>query len=346
MNEPSCSLYGQNLTWTKLLAQINSKVHGSHIFITGPSGSGKTTIVRDFLKYYARTHEYDNWNTWGLESNDDCLLLTPDQDRGIQTIRNNVSLFIRQIGSHHLNSKKHHRWLIIDDCDLFPQISQQALRRPMETYSHITRFIFIGSSVEDLIPALQSRCIHIPMQPINFFEHIPAIIRNIEMPYHESFDMEMYYTIINICSNNFADFIRYLKLIKNYCKTNNVKPSLSVIQKLCSITYYNLFFPLVKSICSFEIAETCKLLMKIWKLGYTFEDILDNFQQIYNLYGNISTTNKLVDNLVVKAFLLNAWVDFCKGNASVLAIQNVAVRTIFEVRETAKKITHGLLINT
>ena len=148
------SLVGQESVWNECINQFDTP---SHIFITGAAGCGKTILIRELLQKYATLKKRPNKHLWGYESVDECLLLGPDQDRGIQTIRGQVSLFIRQKSV----GEEIFRWVVIDDVDTFPQISQQALRRPMESYSHITRFLFVGTSEEDLIPALRSRCIHI-----------------------------------------------------------------------------------------------------------------------------------------------------------------------------------------
>lgn len=337
----TCPLYGQQPAWDKLMSLLNSGTHGSHIFIFGAAGSGKTTLIKSFLKLYAKTHEYDNWADWGEESNEDCMILSSEQDRGIQTVRTNVSLFVRQIGKSSPTGQTRHRWLVIDDCDMLPHISQQALRRPMECYSHITRFLFVGTSVEDLIPAIQSRCIIIQLQPVNFFEHTNDILKGIDMPHINEFTIEMFYTIINMSNNNFADTLRYLKLIRNYCVVNNSKPTNTLIHRVCSVPYYNLFVPLMNSICNLNILETNTILVKIWKRGYTFEDIIDNLNQIYILYGN----NTVQNNLIIKTFQINAWVDYCKGNTSILALQNITYRTFKELDEIIKKLNKGELMD-
>jgi hypothetical protein len=84
------------------------------------------------------------------------------------------------------------RWVVIDDVDTFPQISQQALRRPMETHSHITRFLFVGSSTEDLIPALRSRCIHVTLEPIDPYVYRNQFLELLEMPQQEKYTEEVW----------------------------------------------------------------------------------------------------------------------------------------------------------
>ena len=87
------------------------------------------------------------------------LWLRSDVDRGIKTIREKLADFTRGA------PKKRGilRWVIIDDADTLPEVSQQALRRPMEQYAHLTCFLFIAKNMECLIHALQSRC-----QPVCF----------------------------------------------------------------------------------------------------------------------------------------------------------------------------------
>lgn len=310
-------LVGQESVWKECINQFNTT---SHIFITGGTGCGKTTLMREVLKEYAISKNRPNSHLWGIESIEECLLLGPDQDRGIQTIRGQVSLFIRQMSI----GEQIYRWIIIDDVDTFPQISQQALRRPMESYSHITRFLFIGTSEEDLIPALKSRCIHISMNQVDPIIYKNSFLKFIDMPNPYSITEEMWNWIINISGNNISDLVRFLKLIKDINVTFNEEITLQTVRILCSAPLYVDFIPLLVAMSNKDNVLATKNLLIIWKRGYTYEDILESFQTINNLFGN----NSLKDNILIHKFLINAWISYCKGNTSILALQNIVYKTL------------------
>jgi DNA polymerase III delta prime subunit len=313
------SLVGQESVWDECINQFNTT---SHVFITGAAGCGKTTLMRELLKEYALIKNRPNSHLWGIESIDECLLLGPDQDRGIQTIRGQVSLFIRQMSI----GEQIYRWIIIDDVDTFPQISQQALRRPMESYSHITRFLFIGTSEEDLIPALRSRCIHIAMNSVDPVLYKYDFLKNVNMPQPDKITEEMWSWIINIAGNNISDLVRLLKLIRDVHVTFKEEITLQTVRTLCSAPFYMDFIPLLTAMSNKDNIDAIKSLLLIWKRGYAYEDILESFQIINNLFGS----NSLKDNVLIHKFLINAWISYCKGNTSILALQNIVYKTLVD----------------
>jgi GTPase SAR1 family protein len=310
-------LVGQDSVWKECMEHLNTP---SHIFLTGPAGSGKTTLMRAFLRYYAELKQRPHSDRWGLYTTDECLLLGPEQDRGIQTIRGQVSLFIRQMAI----GQDIFRWVIIDDVDSFPQISQQALRRPMESYSHITRFLFIGTSEEDLIPALRSRCIHIKMNTVDIYQERLNLLKYIGMPETGKMTDEMWNWVINISGNNMSDLIRLVSLIRDVHYYQKMPLTISLVRTLCSAPFYMNFIPLLNMMTEKNILGSIKCLIQIWKKGYAYEDILESFQQINQLFG----TSVLSNNILIHQFLIQAWISYCKGNTSLLALQHIVYRVL------------------
>jgi len=242
--------------------------HPTHLFFYGLHGLGKTTIAFDFLDSYAKYH--------GIQPRDPdfFLLLTSDQDRGIHTVRARLADFTKGVAKN----PNIIRWILIDDADTLPEVSQQALRRPMEQYSHLTCFIFVANSSECLIHALQSRCQPVRVVPIPIVTYIDDLLKRIDYPIQDQ-AVKTWLSAVSLSS--VAEFNRMAETLKWIAPT---QPTVKDAKEICSTHDYESIFPLVKAICFVHPEILYTTLGALWQNGMSFEDILHAVQQTADLY--------------------------------------------------------------
>lgn len=114
-----------------------------HMLFAGPAGVGKTATA------LALAHDLygDAWRSNVLE-------LNASDERGIDIIRNKVKNFAR---TKTIN-KVGYRLIILDEADSLTTDAQHALRRTMENYTSVSRFILICNWSSKIIDPIQSRC--------------------------------------------------------------------------------------------------------------------------------------------------------------------------------------------
>ena len=236
-----------------------------HLLITGPTGVGKTLLATTWIKEQL-IHQ-------GVTRPEDrsrmTLRFSSADDRGIATIRQRLLEFVRRVRP--ISST--YAWVLMDDADSLPVVTQQALRRILELYVHQARFCFVAPSAETFIEPIQSRCVRLQLNPVALTVHGSTLAAQVGC---EGLSMED--TLL--CLGNASQYM----LI---CKAR----SLGLSDKCLSIPPVKLLLRLQDATIRRDSVVVTDVMLDLWQQGYSFEDVISMLETVVRTFNGILTTD-------------------------------------------------------
>ena len=134
-----------------------------HLLFYGPSGTGKTSTITACAKEL-----YGKYYTFMV------MELNASNDRGIEVVRNKIKQFVTAKNVYLKDDM--FKLVILDETDAMTADAQAILRQVIEKYIKNTRFCLICNYIQNIDPALQSRCTRFRFSPVGK----NAIIKRVE----------------------------------------------------------------------------------------------------------------------------------------------------------------------
>jgi replication factor C subunit 2/4 len=254
-----------------------------HIIMWGPTGVGKTMLANAWITEHLISQ--------GVVSSSHqaamILRLSSADDRGITAIRQRLTEFVRRVrpvaGAV--------AWVLLDDADNLPVVTQQALRRILELHAHQTRFVFIAQSPEHFIEPIQSRCVMLKGHPVDLTDHGRAILSREAPTIHLEDDAIR--LMAGICNGNARQFSLICKAMLSSVGSSQeegahtISPEL--LQLLVNAPPVSLLLRLQEAIIARDVSTITECALSLWSKGYSFEDCIAMLETVVRIYNSSMT---------------------------------------------------------
>ncbi|MCX8166390.1 MAG: replication factor C small subunit [Candidatus Micrarchaeota archaeon] len=230
-----------------------------NLLFAGSPGIGKTTcaiaLAKDLFK--------ENFKGSFLE-------LNASDERGIDVVRGKIKDFARMSSITNVPFKI----IFLDEADALTTEAQQALRRTMEIYSSVTRFILSCNYSSKIIEPIQSRCTIFRFRSLKK-EDILELVKKIKEKEGINIEENGLELLINISEGDLRKFLNVLQACSMHSKT----VTRDLVEKVSGTVSLSGLERLVENINSGKYLESDELVQKyLIEYGLSAEDF------IYQLY--------------------------------------------------------------
>jgi replication factor C subunit 3/5 len=186
----------------QILKNIIDKSYFPNLLLYGPPGTGKTTTIINLINAYQMKHNNRN--------KDLIIHLNASDERGIDTIRNQINYFVNSKPLFNNGMK----FVILDEVDYMTKNAQQALRYLLQNYTSNVRFCLICNYISKIDEGLQNEFIRLRFNQLPR-EDIIHFLNNISVSENLGLSLKTLSSIQQIYKSDIRSMVNFIQSNQN-----------------------------------------------------------------------------------------------------------------------------------
>jgi DNA polymerase III delta prime subunit len=173
----------------------------------------------------------------------------------------------------------------------------------METFNHLTRFLFASRHAGHLIEPLRSRCLTLELEPISPLDAFPLYSNLYNIPFTQD--------LMDFCIKHFIsinEIKSIIRLYKSYLSSNTHEEALALLKEVLptSVIYTT---SLITALGRRKADDIRSCITNLYLNGYLLDDILLAIEKSITLFPNTDPSVRFT----ITQFTMLGWISIQQG---------------------------------